>query len=72
MLERALDELTPRRRAILIAARLEEVPHVEIAARFGISTRMVEKELRSALIHCGQRLEIKLTSRFGRRPPETS
>ncbi len=72
MLERALDELTPRRRAILIAARLEEVSHAEIAARFGISTRMVEKELRSALLHCSQRLEIKLKSRFGRQPPETS
>ena len=72
MLERALDELTPRRRAILIAARLEEVSHAEIAARFGISTRMVEKELRSALLHCSQRLEIKLTSRFGRQASETS
>jgi RNA polymerase sigma factor (sigma-70 family) len=72
MLERALDELTPRRRAILIAARLEEVPHAEIAAHFGISTRMVEKELRSALLHCSQRLEIKLTSRFGRQTSETS
>jgi RNA polymerase sigma-70 factor (ECF subfamily) len=71
-LERALDELTPRRRAILIAARLEEVPHAEIAARFGISTRMVEKELRAALLHCSQRLEKKLTSRFGSQPPETS
>jgi len=64
-LERALEELTPRRRAILIAARLEEVPHAEIAARFGISTRMVEKELRVALLHCSARLEKKLEGRFG-------
>jgi RNA polymerase sigma factor (sigma-70 family) len=71
-LERALDELTPRRRAILIAARLEEVPHAEIATRFGISTRMVEKELKTALLHCSLRLEKKLTSRFGSQPPETS
>jgi RNA polymerase sigma-70 factor (ECF subfamily) len=71
-LERALEELTPRRRAILIAARLEEVPHVEIAARFGISTRMVEKELRAALLHCSARLEKKLVGRFGARSSETS
>jgi RNA polymerase sigma factor (sigma-70 family) len=71
-LERALNELTPRRRAILIAARLEEVPHAEIAARFGISTRMVEKELRTALLYCSQRLEKYSTDRFGRKPPETS
>jgi RNA polymerase sigma-70 factor (ECF subfamily) len=71
-LEKALDELTPRRRAILIAARLEEVPHAEIAARFGISTRMVEKELKQALLHCSLRLDKKLIRRFGPRGPETS
>jgi RNA polymerase sigma factor (sigma-70 family) len=71
-LERALDELTPRRRAILVAARLDELPHAEIAARFGISKRMVEKELRAALLHCSQRLEKKLANQFASRPPETS
>jgi RNA polymerase sigma-70 factor (ECF subfamily) len=71
-LERALDELTPRRRAILIASRLEQVPHADLAARFGISKRMVEKELRSALLHCSLRLEKKLTSRFGPQSFETS
>jgi RNA polymerase sigma factor (sigma-70 family) len=71
-LEKALEELTPRRRAILIAARLEEVPHAEIAARFAISTRMVEKELKHALLHCSLRLDKKLTRRFGPRGPEPS
>jgi RNA polymerase sigma-70 factor (ECF subfamily) len=71
-LERALEELTPRRRAILIAARLEDVPHVEIAARFGISTRMVEKDLRAALLHCSERLEKKLTGRFDPNTSKTS
>ena len=71
-LERALEELTPRRRAILISARLEDLPHVEIAARFGISTRMVEKELRAALLHCSMRLEKKLPGRFGTGTSETS
>lgn len=71
-LERALEELTPRRRAILIAARLENVSHAELAARFGISTRMVEKDLRAALEHCSVRLEKKLTGRFGTNQSETS
>jgi RNA polymerase sigma factor (sigma-70 family) len=71
-LERAIEELTPRRRAILIAARLEDVPHSEIAARFDISTRMVEKELRAALLHCSARLEKKMVGRFGARPSEPS
>jgi RNA polymerase sigma factor (sigma-70 family) len=71
-LERAMEELTPRRRAILIAARLEDVAHAEIAARFRISKRMVEKELRTALLHCSARLEKKLTKRFGPDASETS
>lgn len=71
-LERALNELPARRRAIFIASRVEETPHQEIAARFGISTRMVEKELKRALEHCGQRLERKIIRRFGPRPEEES
>jgi FlaA1/EpsC-like NDP-sugar epimerase len=51
---------------------LPETPHQEIATRFGISTRMVEKELKRALEHCGQRLERKIVRRFGPRPEEES
>lgn len=61
----ALYELPSRRRRIFIAARLEEAPHLEIAERFGISTRMVEKELKAALTHCANRLERKVIQRFG-------
>ena len=62
---KALYELPARRRKILIAARLEEAPHLEISQRFGISTRMVEKEIKAALGHCAQRLERKVIQRFG-------
>src|SRR5262249_18370909 len=41
----ALNELPPRRRAIVIAARVEGRPYAEVAARFGISTRYLEREL---------------------------
>ncbi|MFJ4142601.1 sigma-70 family RNA polymerase sigma factor [Pseudomonas sp. NPDC089734] len=61
----ALYELPARRRRIFIAARLEEAPHLEISQRFGISTRMVEKELKAALNHCATRLERKVIQRFG-------
>lgn len=64
-LERALDELPPRRRAIVIAARVEELPHRDIALRFGISVRMVEKELRAGLQHCCAKLERNYVQRFG-------
>jgi RNA polymerase sigma-70 factor, ECF subfamily len=69
-LEEALAEMPPRRRAILLASRAEGVPLSEIAARFGISQRMTEIELKSALIHCGQRLGRKIVQRFGPRRPE--
>lgn len=71
-LERALEELPARRRAIFIASRVEEVPHQEIAARFGISTRMIEKELKRALEHCAARLDRNVVQRFGPRPREES
>ena len=57
--EDAVRELSPRRRAILIAARLDEEPHQRIAERFGISKRMVQIELKLALRHCKNRLEQK-------------
>ncbi|WP_233839098.1 RNA polymerase sigma factor [Paraburkholderia sp. ZP32-5] len=47
-----LDELTPRRRAILLAARVDGELNREIAERMGISLRLVEAELSTALKHC--------------------
>jgi len=64
-LERAMEELTERQRAILIAARVDDLPQQEIADRFRISVRMVGKELKRALEHCGQRLDRRVVQRFG-------
>jgi RNA polymerase sigma factor (sigma-70 family) len=50
--KKAIEELSQRRRAILIAARLDGVPHQQIAEQFGISKRMVQIELKYALQHC--------------------
>lgn len=61
----ALDELTARQRAILIAARVDDTPLQEIADRYEISVRMVGKELKKALEHCAQRLDRKVVQRFG-------
>lgn len=71
-LGRALDALSPRRRAIFMMARVDEVAHDEIARRFGISARMVEKELRYALDHCAARLDRKVVRRFGPRSRKSS
>lgn len=55
-LEKAIAELTPRRRVILLAARLQGMPQREIANRLGVSLRLVEKELRLAQEHCARKL----------------
>lgn len=64
-LTRAMQELPKRRRAILVAARVDELPHREIAAIFGVSVRTVEKELRAGLEHCCERLGRDFIQRFG-------
>lgn len=64
-LERALAELPRRRRAIVLAARIDEMPHKDIAARYGVSARTVEKELRAGLEHCCERLGRDFIQRFG-------
>ncbi|RTL72987.1 MAG: RNA polymerase sigma factor [Hyphomicrobiales bacterium] len=52
-----IKELPMRQQAILLAARLEGVPRREIAARFGISERLVQRELQKAHEACALRLE---------------
>ena len=44
----ALEQLPARRRAVFLAARLDELPHREIATRFGISVDTVDRELKEA------------------------
>jgi RNA polymerase sigma factor (sigma-70 family) len=51
-LQAVLAELPPRRRAILLAARVDNLPRQEIAERLGVSLRLVSKELRLAHEYC--------------------
>jgi len=71
-LGRAFEALTPRQRAIVIAVRIDGTPHAELAKRFRISERMVDKELRRALESCADQLERRLITRFGSRAPQSS
>jgi RNA polymerase sigma-70 factor (ECF subfamily) len=72
LLERVLGELTPRRRAILLASRLEGVPLGQIARRLGVSQRYVEIELKTALEYCAKRFDRKIMKRFGPGAGKTS
>ena len=53
---RALRGLPERTQQMLLAARVHELPHAEIARRYGVSERIVSKEIKRALDHCGRAL----------------
>lgn len=55
-LEDVMRGMPARRRAILVAARIDGMLTVEIAERFGLSRRMIERELNLALKYCNDRL----------------
>jgi RNA polymerase sigma-70 factor (ECF subfamily) len=48
LLRRALAELTPRRREIFEASWADETPHAELAARYGVHLRTIQRELEQA------------------------
>ena len=64
-LERALEELPRRRREIFLASRVDETPHKDIALRYGVSVRIVERVVMAALVHCAGRLGRDVIQRFG-------
>lgn len=57
VLEAVMAELPPRQRAILLAARLDGLPRREIARRYRISTRLVQRELQEAQDYCAARMK---------------
>lgn len=48
LLKRALAQLPPRRRAIFEASWADEVPHAELALRYGVHVRTIQRELEQA------------------------
>jgi RNA polymerase sigma factor (sigma-70 family) len=71
-LKRAIGELPARRRQILIAACMEEVPYRVIAERLGISVRTVQVEIKQALQHCALRLDRNAVGRTSPRAQKIS
>lgn len=53
----AIEELPPRRREVFLLHREHQMSYVEIAEHCGISVKMVEKHISSALTYCLARLE---------------
>lgn len=56
-LVRIMEKMPARQREILLAVRLEGDSEKSLAARYGISVRMVQKELRAAHDYCARRLD---------------
>lgn len=52
----ALDELPPKCREVFMLARVQGLPHKEIAAHLGVSISLVEKYQSRAFRHCKGRL----------------
>ncbi|MDR3508719.1 MAG: sigma-70 family RNA polymerase sigma factor [Caulobacteraceae bacterium] len=48
LLRRALAQLPPRRREIFEASWADEVPHTELAIRYGVHVRTIQRELEQA------------------------
>jgi RNA polymerase sigma factor (sigma-70 family) len=67
-----IGELPVRQQAILLAARLDQIPRREIAQRFGVSERFVQRELQQAHDYCALRLQKLASGRFRTMPRETS
>ncbi len=54
-LRRALSGLTPRQRDIFTESFGGDATHAELAARYGVTVRTVQIELRDAILHCARR-----------------
>lgn len=72
IVQRALIEMPPRRRAIFEAAWVENIPHREIAAQHGLSLRMIQIELKHAAEHIAERLARSSNLDFASGPWKTS
>jgi RNA polymerase sigma-70 factor (ECF subfamily) len=55
-LERAMEGLSPKCRAVLLLHRCEQMTYDEISEELGISDNMVKKYLAQGLKHCRERL----------------
>lgn len=55
-LKAVIDELPPKCRAVFVFSRIEGLSHAEIAEKFGISIKAVEKHITKALAACREKV----------------
>lgn len=56
---KVLGELTPRQRHVFIESFAGTMSHEQLAAQYGVSIRMVQIDLRNAILHCARRTRRK-------------
>jgi RNA polymerase sigma factor (sigma-70 family) len=66
--QRALRQWPERTQQMVLAARVHDLPHAEIARRYGVSERIVSKELKRALEHCARELLVAGSGKGGAAP----
>lgn len=54
-LRKALRELKPRQREVFVAVMYEGVDHETLASRYDVTIRMIQMDLRTAILHCARR-----------------
>lgn len=59
MVWKILGELTPRQRHVFIESFTGTESHAELAERYGVSVRMIQMDLREAILHCARRTRRK-------------
>lgn len=69
---RVIGDLTPRQRHVFIESFTGTMSHEALAERYGVSVRMIQLDLRDAILHCARRTRRKNpfaggTSRVSRR-----
>lgn len=56
---RVLGELTPRQRHVFIESFTGTASHDELADQYGVSVRMIQIDLREAILHCARKTRRK-------------
>lgn len=56
-IEQAILNLPKRQREIFLACRLDDMPYSEIAARTGLTTRRVERQMARAICNIDRQIE---------------
>lgn len=71
-LQRVMEEMPERRRAIFRAVLLENVPRRVVAEKFGVSTRTVDIEVQRALEYGARRLQENFAAHCEEPSPDSS